>query len=323
MSGRSSFGKAAALFLVGLSATGLSLQAEAPYTIAKARDVRARLVLDAENYLGVPYLFGGDDSKGLDCSGLVYRVFKDVLGFGVPRTAKTLYDFSERIDREKLEPADLVFFDTTGPLAHVGIYAGDGMFISAASDGPHTGVIESSLDDPYWSRTFEGGGRLVSPAGYLGLLLGLGGGPLIGADNLGRGFGLSADLSWPIRGIEPGIRVAPSWDVSLWVVRLPFQLSLGIDRRLSFFAGPSLTLGRPRLATSTGERSYEPSGGILGSAGVSWAPVEFKLGGGDYRLVGTLDWNRYVASSGQAADTQSDLAASLRFGLYVESRILI
>jgi len=320
---RSSFGKTALLFFLGLAALAFPLLAEAPLTIAKARDVRTRIVLDAENYLGVPYVYGGLSNSGIDCSGLVYRVFKDVLGLGVPRTTKTLYDFSERVNRERLEPGDLVFFNTTGPLAHVGIYAGDDVFIHAASEGLHTGVIKSSLDDAYWTEAFAGGGRLISPAGYLGLLLGLGGGPIFGADNPCRGFGLSANLAFPIWGIEPGIQIAPSWDVSLGVFRLPFQLSIGIDRHLRFFAGPSLTLGEPRLGASSGTRVYEAAGGILGSAGLAWAPFEFRLGQDDWRLVGILDWNRYVAAAGQTADTQSDVAASLRFGLYLESRILI
>lgn len=297
--------------------------AEAPLVIAKARDVRARLVSDAERYLGVPYVYGGDDSKGIDCSGLVYRVFRDVLGLGVPRTTKTLYDFSEKVDRENLEPGDLVFFDTTGPLAHVGIFEGQGIFIHAASDGPKTGVIKSSLDEPYWSKVYAGGGRLVSPGGYLGLLLGLSGGPHFGAGAPGRGFGLAATLAWPLWGLEPGIQIAPSWDVSLGVFRVPVQLSLGIDRHLRFYAGPAFTLGQPKLTSAAGTRSYEAAGGVLGSAGLAWAPFEFKVGSGDWRLVGTIEWDRYVAAAGQVADTESDLAASLQIGLYVESRILI
>jgi len=323
MSTRGSFRKAALLSVLGLATLVVPLYAEAPLTVAKARDIRSRIVSDAESYLGVPYEYGGISTKGIDCSGLVYRVFKDVLGLGVPRTTKTLYDFSERVNRERLEPGDLVFFNTTGPLAHVGIYAGDDIFINAASEGQRTGVIKSSLDDPYWAEAYAGGGRLITPAGYLGLLLGLGGGPLFGADNLGRGFGLSANLVYPIWGVEPGIQVAPSWDVSLGVFRLPFQLSFGIDRHLRFYAGPVFTLGQPRLSVSSGTRSYTAEGGVLGSAGIAWAPFEFKLGQDDWRLVGTLDWNRYVAAAGQPTDTQSDLAASLRFGLYLESRILI
>ena len=306
-----------------IATTGVPAFAEAPLAVAKARDVRARIVSDADKYLGVPYVYGGDDDKGIDCSGLVYRVFKDVLGLGIPRTVKTLYDYSEHIDRERLEPGDLVFFDTTGPLAHVGIYEGEDTFIHAASEGEHTGVIKSSLDEAYWVRAYAGAGRVLSPAGYLGLLLGLGGGPLFGTDNPSRGFGLSVNLAWPILGVEPGIQIAPSWDVSLGVFRLPLQFSFGIDRHLRFYAGPALTLGQPRFVDSSGERTYEASGGVLGSAGIAWAPFEFKIGEGEYRLVGTLDWNRYVPVAGQVADTERDLSASLRFGFYVESRILI
>jgi probable lipoprotein NlpC len=43
----------------------------------------------------------------------------------------------------------------------VGIYAGEGRFIHAASEGPKTGVIYSALDEDYWQRTYVGAGRFL------------------------------------------------------------------------------------------------------------------------------------------------------------------
>jgi probable lipoprotein NlpC len=56
----------------------------------------------------------------------------------VPRTVRTLKSWTEPLSLSDLQIGDLVFFDTTGPLAHVGIYLGEGRFIHAASDGAKT-----------------------------------------------------------------------------------------------------------------------------------------------------------------------------------------
>jgi len=309
------------LVAAALAWLAFGLVAEPPLAVAKAKSTRARLVADAEVYLGVPYLYGGTDTKGLDCSGLVYRVYRDVLGQIIPRTAKTLFAFCEPVERSKLQPGDLVFFDTTDRLAHVGIFVGEGQFIHAASEGPRTGVLRSSLTEDYWQRTYAGAGRLITPAGYLGFILGLAGGPQFGADSLFRGLGGSATLAWPIAGLEPGLQVQASWDAELGVLRLPLQLSFGIDRRLRFYGGPVLTLGSPAL--SGGAISYVAAGGWLGTLGLSYAPFTFKAGGLDWRLVGNLSYDRYVAPAGTPADAGRDLAAGFRAGIFIETRVLL
>ena len=67
----------------------------------------------ARRYLGVPYVFGGaDPAAGLDCSGLVQLVFRQ-LGIALPRTAQLQYDATTRLSRDQLQPGDLVFFART------------------------------------------------------------------------------------------------------------------------------------------------------------------------------------------------------------------
>jgi probable lipoprotein NlpC len=116
----------------------------------------------AESYRGSPYRYGGYSRDGLDCSGLVYASFKDSLAVSVPRSTSALYNWTEKISAEALQPGDLVFFITQGrDISHVGIYAGEGSFIHSASEGPRTGVIYSRLDESYWQRTFAGAGRAL------------------------------------------------------------------------------------------------------------------------------------------------------------------
>jgi peptidoglycan DL-endopeptidase CwlO len=96
------------------------------------------VVADAQQYLGVPYRWGGTDpTTGLDCSGLVQRVYGD-LGISLPRTSQEQVSVGTPVaSLAQAQPGDLVFFEPTssGP-GHVGIYIGNGQMI----DAPHTGT---------------------------------------------------------------------------------------------------------------------------------------------------------------------------------------
>ncbi|MDR1420825.1 MAG: C40 family peptidase [Treponema sp.] len=172
-------GKTAALAAIGLLFSG-RLFAAAPILLqethvsaaesasapeARAAETRLRVIAAAEKYRGVRYRYGGIDDQGFDCSGLVYRSFRDALAVSVPRTTGGLYAWAEKISDGEMEAGDLLFFRTTSPgtISHVGIYAGNGRFIHAASEGPQTGVIYSDLDEKYWNRTYAGAGRALPP----------------------------------------------------------------------------------------------------------------------------------------------------------------
>jgi cell wall-associated NlpC family hydrolase len=118
---------------------------------------RQAVVSTAEGYLGTPYVWGGTSRSGFDCSGLVWRVFKQN-GIEVPRTAGPQYREGRRVTRDELLPGDLVFFSTysAGP-SHVGIYAGDDRFIQAESSPE--GVRYSDLDGVYWRDHIYGYAR--------------------------------------------------------------------------------------------------------------------------------------------------------------------
>jgi probable lipoprotein NlpC len=131
--------------------------------VRAAREARLRVINAAGAYRGTPYQYAGLDRKGLDCSGLVYVSFRDALGVSVPRTTTGLYAWVEKVTADQIQPGDLLFFktDNSGKMSHVGIYAGGGRFIHAASAGPVTGVIYSALDETYWRRTYAGAGRAL------------------------------------------------------------------------------------------------------------------------------------------------------------------
>jgi soluble lytic murein transglycosylase-like protein len=99
----------------------------------------ADVVASARKYLGVPYVFGGNDPKtGLDCSSLVQRAYAD-LGVKLPRIAADQARQGTAVaSLAAARPGDLVFFGT--PAHHVGIYAGDGKMVDAPRAGKTVGL---------------------------------------------------------------------------------------------------------------------------------------------------------------------------------------
>jgi len=85
-------------------------------------------------YLGVPYVWGGADPSGFDCSGLVMYVYAQ-LGIGLPHGATAQYAAGTPIDYSQLQAGDLVFFGGGGYMSHVGIYIGGGSMIHAPFEG--------------------------------------------------------------------------------------------------------------------------------------------------------------------------------------------
>ncbi len=121
------------------SLLGLADPAGATGTSGSAGGVSgSSVVADAEQYLGVPYQWGGTSpTTGFDCSGLVQHVYAD-LGISLPRTSQEQVTAGTPVDSvADAQPGDLVFFEpsASGP-GHVGIYIGNGQMI----DAPHTGT---------------------------------------------------------------------------------------------------------------------------------------------------------------------------------------
>jgi gamma-D-glutamyl-L-lysine dipeptidyl-peptidase len=129
-------------------------------TAPRRRGSPEEVLATARRFLGVPYLWGGMTARGLDCSGLVSRVYQ-ANGLVLPRDADLQFGSPVLVpvDRGDLRPADLVFFGR-GPKAitHVGLYVGDGRFLSATIHGVPA-VHEDRLDDPHWASAYQGARR--------------------------------------------------------------------------------------------------------------------------------------------------------------------
>lgn len=110
----------------------------------------------AESYLGAPYVWGGSDESGFDCSGLTYRVFNDN-GIQLPRTVSAIEEIGEYVERDSLQPGDIMIFHNP---THTGIYMGDGEFIHCSS-WQDRGVVITSIDHSNYLRRYYASVRVI------------------------------------------------------------------------------------------------------------------------------------------------------------------
>jgi len=120
---------------------------------------RDKITAEINKYLGVPYLWGGDNPNAFDCSGLVQWTLKKSLDLTIPRTTNQQYNYWKKIisnQYQNLKEGDLVYFKTFGnnPVSHVGIFIGNNNFIH--SPKKNDVVKKASLNSGYWRSKLVG-----------------------------------------------------------------------------------------------------------------------------------------------------------------------
>ncbi|MDP3031825.1 MAG: C40 family peptidase [Rhodocyclaceae bacterium] len=138
----------------------LSLSEPPPSVMARAVDGMQNTLDQALELMGIRYKRGGTSPEtGFDCSGFVRHVFNQSLGLSLPRSALAISQAAERIDKQDLQPGDLVFFNTMRrAFSHVGIYLGDGQFVHSPRTGGRVRI--ENMGDRYWKRRFDGARRI-------------------------------------------------------------------------------------------------------------------------------------------------------------------
>jgi uncharacterized protein YycO len=129
------------------------------------------VVAAAKKYLGTPYVFGSTNpDKGLDCSALVQRAYKD-LGIKLPRISSDQAKVGTKVDGlSAAKPGDILAFGS--PVHHVAIYLGHNKMIAAPKPGDHV-KIQSVYEKPTHIRRVIGteaaaGASAVRPASLQG-----------------------------------------------------------------------------------------------------------------------------------------------------------
>lgn len=118
---------------------------------APSHGVEARLRAEIEGWHGTPHQWGGITTRGADCSGFVYSVYRDVFSRSLPRTTEEQVRIGRAVRTSDLQAGDLVFFKPTTRTNHVGIYLSDGYFAHISSS---RGLMYSHLDERYWRRAY-------------------------------------------------------------------------------------------------------------------------------------------------------------------------
>ncbi len=112
----------------------------------------------ANTWIGTRYKMGGTTKKGIDCSGYVMVIYKELYNIDVPHNAATIFKDprGKNVSRGDLREGDLVFFGDFWGISHIGIYLSGDRFTHASTS---KGVMISPMNDKYWSPKYKGARR--------------------------------------------------------------------------------------------------------------------------------------------------------------------
>jgi cell wall-associated NlpC family hydrolase len=131
----------------------------------KSNAPAGEIVATALTVMGTPYKWGGTDTLGFDCSGLIRYAYAQH-GVTLPRMATDQARTGSEVGRalEQLLPGDILTFadQPGGPVSHVGLYVGDGQFIHSARGGVQISALSASdTIGQWWFARWVGARRLL------------------------------------------------------------------------------------------------------------------------------------------------------------------
>jgi cell wall-associated NlpC family hydrolase len=142
--------RAKALAAQRAAAAAMASPAYVPSGGTSSSGAHGNIVAIAQQYLGVPYVWGGASPSGFDCSGLAMYCYAQV-GVSLPHNAAMQYASITHVAHGSEQPGDLVFFGySASSIHHVGIYVGGGSMI----DAPYTGTVvryDSAFGGDYYA----------------------------------------------------------------------------------------------------------------------------------------------------------------------------
>lgn len=119
------------------------------------------IVKTATKFIGLPYIWAGTSGFGFDCSGFTHSIYKRH-GILIPRDASAQIKEGKPIDRNDLQPGDLMFFaynNGAGKVHHVGMYIGNGQMIHSPNSNSSVEII--SIEATTYKSEFAGARRYL------------------------------------------------------------------------------------------------------------------------------------------------------------------
>ena len=128
--------------------------------VAASSGLGQQVVDYAKQYLGTPYVYGGNGPNSFDCSGYTSYVYRH-FGYTLNRTASGQLSNGVSVSKSELQPGDLVFFKDGGskPVSHVGIYIGGGQFIHASTSTYEVRI--NDLTSGYYNNVYVYARRIL------------------------------------------------------------------------------------------------------------------------------------------------------------------
>jgi cell wall-associated NlpC family hydrolase len=138
--------------------TDVGFASEVPAGSVPSRDTRplphtrAGLVLTAERFLGLHYLWGGLSPWGYDCSGLTWAVYR-AHGITIPRDADAQFAAGRPVPLARMLPGDMLFYEHP-VVGHVAMYAGHGQMIESPNSASEVRLVPVRTSDFRGARRF-------------------------------------------------------------------------------------------------------------------------------------------------------------------------
>jgi len=120
--------------------------------------VEMRLREEYNKWQGMRHRMGGNGDGGVDCSGFVKTVYKDVFGVDLPRTTLAQARLGRPVALQEIRAGDLVFFKPPTYPRHVGIFLNGSEFMHASKG---SGVTVSRIDKYYWGKYYWTARRIL------------------------------------------------------------------------------------------------------------------------------------------------------------------
>ncbi|WP_008582196.1 C40 family peptidase [Niabella soli] len=146
-----------------LPATQLQIKYASLLNMMPGSITNNNLLETLDNWYGTRYVYGGTSKRGIDCSAFTREMYRSAYGIELPRTAHEQYGRVRKISTTELKEGDLVFFNTTGGVSHVGLYLGNNKFAHASTS---RGVTISDLYETYYITHYIGAGRIENAGSF-------------------------------------------------------------------------------------------------------------------------------------------------------------